>query len=378
MKPLRVLLTACLTGFALCAVAAAHEGEGPAPQAEPTPPGTGFEGRVLCEAQVVTGARVYAYRSFKDLLAFAPAFVSAPSADNGTWKMDVPRGKYYLVAKKIQSGTKDGPLGAGDLFSFQGSNPIVAVPGKYTHVGFSLVRMGQAATYEDSADAGSGSIAGTLTNGGEPVEGAAVVLYLDGNDDFRGQGYSTSPPTGKNGTFRIDSLPDSDYFLLARKRTTGRGAGPLTDGDYFGYYIGNPVPVKAGKVARITIEMISKAGEIGKEDSLFRDTGTHITGRILDKDGKVVPGVYAFAYEEKVMAHKRPEYISREVDGQGRYVLNLSQGGVYYVGARSSYGETPALGEWYGRYEGTGDHSVRVETGKVLQGIDLVVERILP
>jgi hypothetical protein len=78
------------------------------------------------------------------------------------------------------------------------------------------------------------------------------------------------------------------------------------------------------------------------------------------------------------MAHKRPEYISREVDGQGRYVLNLSQGGVYYVGARSSYGETPALGEWYGRYEGTGDHSVRVETGKVLQGIDLVVERILP
>ncbi len=78
------------------------------------------------------------------------------------------------------------------------------------------------------------------------------------------------------------------------------------------------------------------------------------------------------------MAHKRPEFISKEVDEEGRYALNLSQGGTYYIGARSSYGDTPALGEWYGRWEGTGDHSVALETGQTLSGIDMTVEMILP
>jgi len=58
-------------------------------------------------------------------------------------------------------------------------------------------------------------------------------------------------------------------------------------------------------------------------------------------------------------------------------VINLPQGGRYYIGARSDYGDTPGYGEWYGRYEGTPDHSVRIETGKVLDHIDLSVEQIL-
>jgi len=58
-------------------------------------------------------------------------------------------------------------------------------------------------------------------------------------------------------------------------------------------------------------------------------------------------------------------------------VINLPQGGTYYIGARSDYGDTPGYGEWYGRYEGTGDHSVRLETGRVLDKIDMVVDQIL-
>ena len=122
----------------------------------------------------------------------------------------------------------------------------------------------------------------------------------------------------------------------------------------------------------------TKAGEIGQEDSLFRDTGTKITGTIKDMEGKVVPGVYVFGYVDKVMAHKRPEFISKAVDEKGHYALNLSQGGTYYIGVRSSYGDTPALGEWYGRWEGAGDHSVVLETGETLEGIDMTVEQILP
>jgi len=340
--------------------------------------GTGIEGRLVWEGQVTAGARVYAYESFDDLLAYKPYAVSGPSADDGTYKLDLPPGKFYLVAKKLSDTADDGPLPAKGYYSFHGSNPVTVVPGIYTHVGFALIKKTGDAEYTDSTDAGSGTLMGTVTYMGEPLDGVYVTLFLDPKTEFRGMGYSTAPPTGKTGMFRVDFLPESDYYVVARKRASGAGSGPLTDGDSFGYYVDNPVSVKAGKVAKIEVEMLSKAGEIGKEDSLFRNTGTQISGRITDKDGNVVKGVYAFAYEEKVMAHKRPSFISREVDNEGRYVINLSEGGVYYIGARSQYGDSPALGEWYGRYDSTPDHSVVVKTGKRFDGVDITVEQILP
>ena len=342
-----------------------------------TPPGTGFEGRVVRDGEVVAGARVHAYRTFADVIARKAAAVSPPTADDGSWKLDLPRGKYYLVAKKRKSGAEDGPLAAGDDFAYHGSNPVTVAPGKYTHVGFSILALESEAAYEEIADKGSGGLEGVVTLGGKPVEGVNVLLYLEYKHDFRGMAFSSSPPTRADGRFRFDFLPEADYYVLARKRATGKGAGPLTDGDVFGFYGANPLPVKAGKVARIRFGVISKAGEIGKEDSLFRDTGTYVTGKILDKDGKPVKGVYAFAYTEKSMANRRPDHISRPADAAGRYVIHLPQGGKYYIGTRSEYGDTPGYGEWYGRYEGTPDHSVKLETGAVLEKIDMVVERIL-
>ncbi len=352
---------------------------------------TGFEGRVVCDSQVFQGARVYVYKSFKDMLADKPTAVSAPTKEDGSWKMDCPPGTYYLAAKQLAKAPAtgapaagnsgevlgyDGPLSVGDYFCFQGSNPITAVRGKYTHVGFALVKYAASVSYSDSSDKDNGTLTGTVTWSGQPLKGAIVTLYMDDKDNFRGQGYSASPPTGKDGKFDMEFLPDTDYFLIARKRQNGKKAGPLKEGDYFGYYVANPVHVKAGKVATVDFGVISKAGEIGREDSLFRDTGTHITGRILDDKGRPVKGVYAFAYVEKVMAHKRPEFISRPADKSGVYVLNISKGGTYYIGARSRYGGTPSFGEWYGCYEGAGDHHVNIKTGQVLKGIDIPVEKI--
>ncbi len=338
--------------------------------------GTGFEGRVVREGQIMGGARIYAYKDFADVLACRPFSVSAPTADDGTYRMDLPPGTYYLVAKK-RSGAGDGPLEAGDYHCFHGSNPISAAPGAYTHVGFSMLRDDHPAHYTDGSDPGSGTLTGVVTYMGKPLAGVYVTLYLDAKADFKGQGYSSSPPTGKSGKFRVDLLPESDYFVIARKRATGANAGPLTDGDYFGYYVGNPVTVKAGKTADISLEVISKAGEIGKDDSLFRNTGTQIRGRITDKDGHVVKGAYAFAYKEKVMAHKRPAFISRQVDDKGGYVINVAEGGTYYIGARSAYGDSPGIGEWYGRYDATPDHHVDVKSNGHADGIDITVEKIL-
>jgi hypothetical protein len=372
--------------FALCLLlgavrASAHEGEQVAPP--PIAPtgsakGNGLEGRVTVDGQIVTGGVVFAYLTYADVLAFKPFAASGATADDGSYTMDLPPGKYFVVAKKRAAGLADGPLAVGDALSYNGSNPITVDPGGYVHVGFSLSRKLEEVAYSDGLDPATGSLEGVIEYQGKPLEGAGLRIFLDGADLFRGQGYSATPPTGKSGAFRIDLLPESAFYLIVRKRAKGAGAGPIAEGDYFGYFVENPVQVHVGKVAKVRIEVISKASEIGKDDSLFRATGTQIVGRILDKAGKVVPGVYAFAYEDKVMAHVRPSFISREVDKEGRYVISLSRGGVYYIGARSAYGDSPGLGEWYGRYDVTADHSVRVETGKRVEGVDIIVELINP
>lgn len=347
------------------------------PQAQSLP-GTGFEGRVVVAGAVIPGARVYAYKSFADFIAAKPFATSSITGDDGKYSLDLPNGSYYLVAKKRKDLAQDGPVAEGDFFSFQGSNPITVAPGKYTHVGFSMLPYDKEVVYAPYDGNDAGGLAGVVTLDGKPLDGVYVTLYVDTAEDLRGSTYASSPPTGASGFFRFDYLPEVEYYVVARKRSKGGAAGPLSDGDYFGFFPANPVHIKAGKLASIEIPVVSKAGEIGQEDSLFRSTGTNVTGYVRDTEGKPVQGVYVFAYLEKVMAHKRPEFISKEVDKDGRYVLNLPEGGTYYLGARSQYGDTPALGEWYGRWEGTGDHSVVLKTGQVLKEIDITVERILP
>jgi hypothetical protein len=338
---------------------------------------TGFEGRVSHRGQVLPGVRVYTYDGFESMLANNPSSTSPATGDDGGFVMAVPPGEYILVAKRLASGPGDGPLFTGDLYSFHGSNPVSVTGETLTHVGFSMVEYKGTPEYVDTGEAGVGAISGTVTYMGEPLEGAHVSIYIDPKDGLKGMGYSFAPPTGPTGRFIFDFLPESEYYIVVRKRLSGKSAGPITDGDYFGYYPGNPLRVKSGKKAVIELEAVSKASEIGKDDSMFRVTGTSITGRIKGADGKPVEGVYAFAYTDKLMMHKRPEYISRETGPDGVYVLNLAEGGTYYVGARSDYGDSPGIGEWYGKYDETADHSVVIESGARLEGIDVIVEQVL-
>jgi hypothetical protein len=244
-------------------------------------------------------------------------------------------------------------------------------------VNFSLARKLAEPDVEPGADGSSGALTGVATLEGRPVEGVQVQLYLDAEGAFRGSGYAAAPPTDERGAFAFDYLPESAYYVVARKRSAGAGPGPLGEGDLYGYFVDNPVRVRSGTAARIAFELVSKGRDTGSADGRPRPSGTRIAGRITDAAGAVVPGVYAFAYEEKVMAHKRPAFISPPVDAEGRYVINLSRGGTFYVGARSAYGDSPGRGEWYGRYDGTPDHAVAVEAGAAMKGIDIRVERIL-
>jgi hypothetical protein len=333
-------------------------------------------GKITRETEPVSGARVLAYASFQDLLAFRAAAVSANSGADGGYRLSLPTGTYYLVARK-QHFPADGPVPVGGFFSFHGSNPFTMNPGSTTEVNFALSRKTAEARVTSAADPGSGALGGVVTWEGKAVEGVQVKLYLDEESAFRGVGYAAAPPTDASGVFSFEMLPQSAYYVVARRRGAGAGAGPLAEGDLYGYFVDNPVQVRGGTAVEIALELVGKGRDVGNADGRPRPSGTRIAGRITDAAGAVVRGVYAFAYEEKVMAHKKPAFISPEVDEQGRYVIHLSRGGTFYIGARSAYGDSPGKGEWYGRYDGTPDHGVKVETGSSAEGIDIRVERIL-
>ena len=150
------LLVSCLLGPVHPAGADGDHGtEAPGAAAlAPAPEKTGYEGRVVVgEGEVVSDAWVYAYLSYEDILAHKPLAVAGPTADDGSFVMDMDHlGNFYLVAKKRAAGPEDGPLAVGDYFSFHGSNPITVVPGSYTHVGFAMARKNEEVTYTDSGD----------------------------------------------------------------------------------------------------------------------------------------------------------------------------------------------------------------------------------
>jgi len=333
-------------------------------------------GKITRETKGVPGARVYAYKSFKDLLSFGAAVASEASDEDGAFALVLPAGTYYLVARK-HDGPVGGPVPQGGFFSFHGSNPFTLTPESSTEVNFSLSRKTAAAIVKPGVDQGSGTLAGVVTWEGKRVSGVQVKLFLDEESAFRGAGFAAAPPTDEQGAFSFEYLPESAYFVVARKRGAGAGPGPLAEGDLFGYYVDNPVKVRGGTAVQIALELVSKGRDVGNADGRPRPSGTRIAGRITDGTGAVVRGVYAFAYDEKVMAHNKPAFISQEVDDQGRFTINLSRGGTFYVGARSAYGDSPGKGEWYGRFDGTPDHGVTVAAGASAQGIDIHVERIL-
>lgn len=356
---------------------AAREAFGQSPGGStPAADAAGLSGKISRETRGVAGARVLAYRTFADLLAYRAAAGSEPSGADGGFLLSLPAGTYYLVAR-AQEGPPEGPVPIGGLFAFHGSNPFTLTPGTSTEVNFSLACKTSAAVRKPAADPGSGTLGGVVTREGTGVAGVQVKLYLDAESAFRGMGYAAAPPTDEHGAFSFDFLPASAYYVVARKRGAGAGPGPLAEGDLYGYYADNPVQVHGGTAVEIALELVTKGREVGNADGRPRPTGTRIAGRITAAAGVVVRGVYAFAYEEKVMAHKKPAFISREVDDQGRYVMYLSRAGTYYVGARSAYGDSPGKGEWYGRYDGTPDHAVTVGEGASAEGIDIRVERIL-
>lgn len=326
------------------------------------PPGVNagalVHGRVMLGGDPMAGAAVGAYRK-PDFGRLQPV-ASAVTDDDGYYSLDVGPGTYYLAVFDSISGR----------FAYSGLNPVRLGEGMKMRIGF-LAHPVKRASYVPWEE-GSAAVGGVIKSGDGPLEGARVFAYLDAGEDFRGPGYAFSLPTGDDGRFIIADIPPGAYYLVVRKRT-GKGlVGPVESGDCFGYFPYNPIEVRDGRVAEVEMSCVVKKKE------LFPSSGSAtVEGTLTDDGGRPLAGVYAFAYTEEVVGHKKPAATSRVTGPDGRYSLSLPGGGVYYIGARREYGINPQPGEWYGLYPGTPDHSIVIGEGEKKQGVDMVLEKIL-
>jgi hypothetical protein len=212
-----------------------------------------LEGRVVSGDEPLAGVVVSAYTTLD--FTTAPVARSVMSDSDGMFALELPLGTYALFGWNADRSR----------FAFCGRNPV-NVTAETVWAGLQSVPVD---TLEVSAgdDDYSAAIEGRVLHNHQPVVGANVYLYLDVAEDLKGQGYRLSLPTAKDGYFRFDGLPESNYFLVARHRRNGQRVGPVLEGDQLGIYPGNPLTARAGQVHHVTLHTVAKLTDSGESET---------------------------------------------------------------------------------------------------------------
>lgn len=321
-----------------------------------------IEGRVMHGDMPLAGVRVEAHASLDP--TSATRSVSAPTGADGRYRLELPAGSYALF---VQDPSQR-------LFAFCGRNPLRLGAEETIWAGLQAVPMvaPDHAAYDDPASA---AIEGRVLFEGQPLAGAVVYLYLDVADDLKGQGFRTSAPTAADGVFVFDTLPESNYYLVARKRADGGRVGPVLEGDCLALASANPVTAKAGKSTRVDLHAVRKTREEAGS-ATFSHGGMALRGTVADGAGRPVAGVHVFAYRERVIGHQRPAALSPPTGADGSFIVEFAAPGFYFVGARQFYGDSPAPGELFGMYDASADHGLEVSAEQPPAPIRIVVEPV--
>ncbi|UCG39428.1 MAG: carboxypeptidase regulatory-like domain-containing protein [bacterium] len=324
----------------------------------------GVEGRLVRGTEPVPGGRVAAFASAD--FSQGPASLSSPSAADGRYSLDLPPGSYYLAAT------------AGALWAYCGQNPVVVTDADTrTWIGFNMSPWPEPVVRTVEEMELDARLSGVALLEGEPQEDVTISLYLDDEDGFRGLGFLRSSPTGPDGRFLIDMVPSGRYFLLARRRVSGLGVGPVVKGDLFAYYRYNPLTLAAGTATDVVLPLVAKRQEKDVRGVDLPEGRPAFEGTVRNREGEPAAGVHVFAYREPTMGHFKPAALSSVTDDRGSYRITLPEPGKYYIGARDGYGDSPSPGERFGHYEGTPDHSITLHEGQRLRSVDITVERVL-
>lgn len=190
---------------------------------------------------------------------------------------------------------------------------------------------------------------------GRPVARAEVALYRGKN--VKKPAEFASSLTAADGMYSV-TVPAGKYFAVAVLRKGEKRFGPLDLGDK---HSGEAVEVMIGPDAELSHDFtVMDLREAARQNQKKNMDVVHLSGRIVDQEGKAVAMAYALA-DSGQQVKEMPAYLSAWSDESGAYLLLVPKGRLY-LGATTVYPPDPkqALGK-----------EVTVE--KDMDDIDLVV-----
>lgn len=185
---------------------------------------SGIRGELSFQGELLEQAYLYVYkdpsRYFK-----GPGYFIQPVA-KGTFRLNLPPGDYYLLARKRERGGQFGPIETGDYFNYYYGNPVRIGPGEIREIKIETVT--RQSMLEEDVVAFQGVRGRVLDGQGQPQAGLYVFAYRD--PDMTGTPDYFSAPTTSEGDFEIALPEGGSYFLLARQAF----GGPAEDGEFYG------------------------------------------------------------------------------------------------------------------------------------------------
>jgi hypothetical protein len=318
------------------------------------PPVSGAEirGMFVTHRMPVSGAEVRAYSSVAAGLWKTGYAAKALTDGNGVFRLPVPPGRYFVVGRADST--------AGTLFAFPGRNPVAVSFGEEADIGLPSV-LAPPQVVAGASSAPRPSIVARATHLGESAQGVTVQAFRPGAPDFRGPGVASA--VTKEGGVATLYLPPGDYFLVAKKRTTGAALGMVDEGGLFGVYPYSPVKLSPGTSVSVEIPLFEKRGILEEKEARSpRETSPE--GEVFEGTatigGKPAEGYVVYFY-------RPPETIGRPLarsspgGRDGSFTVSLPGPGKYIAYLRKAIPGLPAGTE----EERAGPISARAGSGKL-------------
>lgn len=230
-------------------------------------------------------------------------------------------------------------------------------------------------------DMNTGTISGQLMiKDGAPMSGGLVFLFSVQKPLPSYDKYWRIPDfvikMDDKGSFKADVLTGT-YCLGAIKRAGMKTQiGPPVEGDYF--FIsqdgkGSPKKYTVQEGKTLDIGVIAEA--LPYKKSVVKEGITAIEGHVFDTDGSPVEGAIVFASLTQTIIGK-PLFASEKTAKDGKYLLRVHEGGVYYLITRNVYGGGPPMaGEVLSTHSEKSSEldliKITVNTGEIKREVDL-------
>lgn len=231
---------------------------------------TGIQGRVFIKEGEAPLERGYVniYPDTISNLLGPSQFISQPTAADGSYRIALPPGTYYVVARKRMTGSATGPLAPGDFYSEHQRIVTTVLDGKISLVDLPVVSMKAPMFFKKEvvdSDSNTGIQGRLIDTAGKPVPGGFAMAYTDATMKRLPDYASTL--SDAEGRFTIYLPEGGSYYLAARIHAWDMPQ----PGEPYGL-LANPVVVKKGEFAKdvaIVLSPFSGTYEAGKSQRPF-------------------------------------------------------------------------------------------------------------